>query len=319
MNAKQNTMKRSLLVAMVLLCLPAMVSAQVRWRKKRDMHDDYHFVYASVGAGYSSLTAPKTMGTIRGDYGALVGLGYEFRHGGFWLSVGGQLQEQNSRIELEPFTLGTFDATDPDHQILGEYSSKDVYLRYNIRQTDVNRWHSGDIPIMAGYYLHGFYIGAGLKTGFAFRNSICATGDYDYNLKFVRYVDDPYTEDINFKGILDTRKQVDFRTQVHVIGEVGYDILSIIPTRSLYCHVLKVGFYWEVGVNSIQKDNITYEEHYTKHKDCSIQVNPYMTSKLNRQEFVAPFFTGVKVTYMFGGSRTGSHGVLHTGCQCYNN
>lgn len=324
-------MKKLMLLTVVLLCLPGMMAGQGRWRKRVEKHDDYHFLYASLGVGYSSLTAPQVRGTIQGDYGALVGVGYEFRYNSFWMSVGGQLSEMNNRLLMEPYTFGSFDKTGtqiPGYLTNTQGTQRNVMLQYQISQTDVNRWHMGEVPIMMGWYKHGFYIGAGLKVGFAFQSSSAATADYQIKCKFPEYIDTPpfdYSE--RTYGYIN-KKAANFRPQVAIIGEVGYDVLSLIPTRSLYCHVLKVGFYWEVGVTSMRRSDITYHEQNeivtnpsTKEKE--IVINPYLMSRIPdgdaAKEFVAPFLTGVKITYMFGGSRTGSRGTLHKGCQCYNN
>lgn len=325
-------MKKTLLLTVVLLCLPGLMAGQARWRKKTDKHDDYHFMYASFGVGYSSLTAPQVKGTIQGDYGALVGAGYEFRHGGFWMSVGGQVSEMNNRIHLEPYTFGSFDPSEgitiPGVIEKADHTTANVLMQYEIMQTDQNRWHMGEVPIMLGLYKQGFYIGAGVKVGFAFKSSSTAMADYTVKYQFDRYVGHPdfgYSDQVYGYS---HKLEANFRPQVAIIGEVGYDILSLIPTRSLYCHVLKVGFYWEAGVTSMRQKDITYMEQNmiwqnpaTNRKE--VMINPYLMSKIPdgnaNKEMVAPFLTGVKITYMFGGSRTGSHGTMHKGCQCYNN
>lgn len=316
-------MKKTLLLTVVLMCLPGLMAGQARWRKKTDKHDDYHFMYASFGVGYSSLTAPQVKGTIQGDYGALVGAGYEFRHGGFWMSVGGQVSEMNNRLKLDPYTFGAFNPS--EGQVLdgvipfGNGDKRDVYLQYEIEQTDLNRWHMGEIPIMLGLYKQGFYIGAGVKVGFAFKSSSTATADYQIKCKFKEYIDTPPFDYSDQLYGYSHNLTANFRPQVAIIGEVGYDILSLIPTRSLYCHVLKVGFYWEAGVTSMRQKDITYMEQNmvvpnatTKEKE--IVINPYLLSNIPDgnagKEFAAPFLTGVKITYMFGGSRTDRKSVV---------
>jgi hypothetical protein len=45
-------------------------------------------------------------------------------------------------------------------------------------------------------------------------------------------------------------------------------------------------------------------------------INPYVNTFASPNRTV-PFFTGVKLTYMIGGSRTARAG-MHHGCMCYN-
>lgn len=325
-------MKKTLLLTVVLMCLPGLVAGQARWRKKSDRNYDYHFLYVSGGVGYSSLTAPKVQGTLQGDLGAIGGLGYEFREGGFWLSVGGQISLQRSAIKLDPYTFGSLTPGE-GVQLLGKIpygngSTRDVLLQYQIEQTDRNQLLMAEVPIMLGMYKYGFYVGAGVKVGFSLQSTLTATADYGIKCKFPEYIDTPPFDHSDQIYGYQNKLAANFRPQVAIIGEVGYDVLSSITTRSLFCHVLKVGFYWEVGVTSMRQKDITYLEQNmvmqnptTKQRE--IVINPYLMSKIPdgnaSKEFVAPFLTGIKLTYMFGGSQHGSRGTMHKGCQCYNN
>ena len=103
-----------------------------------------------------------------------------------------------------------------------------------------------------------------------------------------------------------------------LIGEIGYDLLSSVPTRSRVCNVLKLSFYFEYGLNNILRATDTPQRRVEPNRDNATQatINPYINTFANPTRTV-PFFTGVKLTYMIGGSRTARVG-FHHGCMCYN-
>jgi len=99
-------------------------------------------------------------------------------------------------------------------------------------------------------------------------------------------------------------------------------LLSSMPTNSRLCHVLKLSFYFEYGLNNYNKggDKLRYEmPQYNKQHEASatdLVFNPFLNTEASPARTV-PFFAGAKITYMIGGSRTARSG-FHHGCMCYN-
>ena len=296
-----------------LIILSVAVAIQAQYRPASvPAGDNYHFGYVSGGVGYTSLQENIPDLTPDGGIGGFVGLGYEFRNKGFWLSVGAQLGFHESRVSLENYR--------EDHNGY-DTQGKEVVLHYSVDERDTQRWKFVEVPIMVGWYFKGFDIGIGPKISYAIDSRSTSAGTYTlsatnelYGIEFHDMPERGYTT-YSFEG----EHTATLRPLVSIIGEVGYDVLSSVPTRSMICHVLKVGFYFEYGLNNLvtpvssNKRLVIDQNNATK-----VQVNPYFASGMTKAYRVVPFFTGVKFTYLIGGSRTARSGGYHTGCHCYN-
>jgi len=310
--------KRFLVGCMIiLLALPAGAQA---FRSRRNAFaggDDFHFGYLSGSVGYSMLQTNFSGAMPRGAVGGSVGLGYEFRNNGLWTSVGAQLSFHRSSLAIDEY-VRDFDGFD----MQGSPST----FHYRVNQVDEIQWNSIDVPIMAGYYVRGFHVGAGVKVSYALSPNTLVTGKYnisatnhDLAVTFENMPDRGYT-DYDYK-----KESVNqLNVGVGLIGEIGYDLLSSVPTSSRICHVLKIAFYFEYGLNNVLRNSETPSSlvelpQVTPGQSIRISdviVNPYMNTFANPSRTV-PFYTGVKLTYMIGGSRTARAG-FHHGCMCYN-
>lgn len=298
------------MVCIVLLIAGVGIANAQVWKKRGGglSGDNYHFGYLSGSVGYSMLQMNTSGAVSKGALGGTVGLGYEFRNSGFWTSVGAQLSFHRSTLSVDEYTRDF-----PGFDTQG----KATMFHYRVNQEDVQEWNFIDVPILFGYYVHGFYIGAGPKLSYALSPKTHSTGVYnlsatnlDYNVTFQDMPDRGYTD-----YAFDTKQQNRLNIGVSLIGEIGYDLLSSVPTRSTTCHVLKLGFYFEYGLNSMAGKWDTPQQMVVPNAADATQatVNPYINTLNTR---IVPFFAGAKLTYMIGGSRTARAG-LHHGCMCY--
>ncbi len=287
-------------------------------QRRKGNEDNYHFFYLSGGVGYSAIATHNADVNVLGNVGGLVGAGYEFRRSKFWMSMGAQMSMQSSSVSLN-FSPKPLQGED----IYGVVTK----LNYNFSQKDQISFRQLEVPLLLGYYYNGFYVGGGLKVGFRSVGSTVHTngtfslsGDYSekYQQGLVNY------EELGYgTGSFAADYSVNMAINGAVIGELGYDVLSNVRTRSQTCQLLKVGFYFEYSVNSVVPKGQT-AEHVTFKTDLTgsvsavePQVRPYYYSNDGINQRVAPFLIGVKFTYMLGGSRTGITGTWHRGCQCY--
>lgn len=308
---------RFIFLLALLTALP--VNAQV-WRSKYEtsLHkgDNYHFGYVSGSVGYSMIQTSLPKVNPKGDVGGSFGLGYEFRNSGLWVNMGLQFSFHRSSLTLDE----TYTCEFPGYDTQG----KQVTLVYRMdKQTDELQWNYLDVPLLIGYYYSGFYIGAGVKLSYAMkpttvsRGTFNLSGRYEEGYTFSDMPDHGYT-DYEFTSRTENR----LRVSGAVIGEIGYDLLSSMPNSERLCHVLKLGFYFEYGLNNqlrgwdLPQPRIEPEGDIRPTPAASIHVNPYINT-LKEPEKTLPFFTGVKLTYMIGGSRTARAG-FHHGCMCYN-
>ena len=198
--------------------------------------------------------------------------------------------------------------------------NKPTVFHYRVNQTDEMQWNYIDVPVLVGYYVRGFHVGAGIKVSYALNPKTRTTGTYnlsatnlDYNVTFVDMPDRGYTD-----YAFDRTEKNRLNVGASLIGEIGYDLLSSVPTRSRICHVLKLSAYIEYGLNNQLRSWETPQNRVTPNKANATQatIAPYVNTFANPVRTV-PFYTGVKLTYMIGGSRTARVG-MHHGCMCYN-
>ena len=302
-------MRMICVICFALSFLP--VSGQV-WRRNRSVGlngDNYHFGYVSGSMGYSMLQMSTSSAVSKGALGGSLGVGYEFRNSGFWTSVGVQISMHRSTLIVDQYTRD-FDGFDTQ--------GKAAVFHYRVDQTDEHTWNFFDVPIMVGYYIQGFYIGAGPKLSYAIRPTTISRGTYnfsatntDYDIPFEDMPNHMYT-DYAFRSKAANRLNVG----VSIIGEIGYDLLSSVGTRSQLCHVLKLGFYFEYGLNNFAASWDEAQPNIVPEKQNATRatVYPYINTLSGR---IVPFYAGAKLTYMIGGSRTARAGY-HKGCMCYN-
>jgi len=288
------------------------LSAQSRAGGYRASSDNYHFGYISGGMGYTSLQSAVPDLTPKGGLGGLVGIGYEFRNNGVWLNVGAQVGFHSSEA-----TMDRWRENYPGYDTQG----KEIMLHYDIDERDRQKWTFVEVPVLVGWYFNGFHIGGGLKVSYAINTRVTASGTYDvsatnelYGIEFHDMPEHGYTS-YAFEGDHDAK----LNPLVSVIGEVGYDVLSSIPTRSMLCHVLRVSFYFEYGLNALVSPVSSNKRVMVDPNDAtSVIVNPYFAAGMTQKYRVVPYYTGVKFTYLIGGSKTARAGGYHKGCHCYN-
>ena len=313
-----NMKKSAILFLIVLLALPAWSQSFRRHSNPFEGGDDYHFGYISGSVGYSMLQTNVPNAMPHGNLGGAVGLGYEFRNSGLWVNVGLQLSFHRSKLVMDEYDTRSEADQTPYNGV--DTQNKPTVFHYRVNQTDEMQWNYIDIPVMLGYYVRGFHVGAGIKVSYALNPTTRSFGTYnlsatntDYNVTFENMPDRGYT-DYNFNHTEKNRLNVG----ASLIGEIGYDLLSSVPTRSRICNVLKLSVYVEYGLNNQLRNWETPQRRVVPNSSNATQatINPYLNT-FEKPVRTVPFYTGVKLTYMIGGSRTARVG-MHHGCMCYN-
>lgn len=310
--------KRVILVSLVLLIAVPMSSQSFRRRHNPfEGGDDYHFGYISGSVGYSMLQTSVANAMPYGNVGGAVGIGYEFRNSGLWVNVGAQLSFHRSKLVMDEYNT----TSEKDQKPYTGYDTQNqpTVFHYKLNQTDEVKWNFIDVPVLVGYYVRGFHVGGGFKVSYAISPNTRSYGTYnlsatntDYNVTFVDMPDRGYM-DYDFDEVDKNRMNVG----VSLIGEIGYDLLSSVPTRSRVCNVLKLSFYLEYGLNNFLRERDDNVHRVMTTSDATKPIIPPYLNTFNHPVRTVPFFTGVKLTYMIGGSRTARVG-FHHGCMCYN-
>ena len=309
-------MKKKIIILLSVM-LAGMLSSELQaqaWRRHRsvfDAGDDYHFGYISGSVGYSMLQTAIPNAMPHGNVGGSVGAGYEFRNSGFWANVGAYVSFHRSSLLVDEY-IRDFEGLDTQ--------GKATTFHYRVNQVDELEWNFLDVPVMLGYYIRGFHIGAGVKVSYAINPMTYAAGTYNlsatnHNLgaTFENMPDRGYTD-----YPCDSRVSNRLNVGAGLVGEIGYDLLSSMATSSRVCQVLKMSFYFEYGLNNLPKEWETPEQAVEPDVNDATKavIHPYLNTFAKPLRTV-PFFTGVKLTYMIGGSRTARVG-FHHGCMCYN-
>ena len=308
------------MLAMLLILTTLPSFGQYRRRGGLADGDHFHFGYVSGHVGYSMLVSHATGVMPSGNVGGGVGVGYEYRNSGLWASLGLQLSFHRSSLHIDEYN--TINEQDQTPYRGFDTQGHATTFHYRVNQTDKIEWNFFDVPVMFGYYTHGFHFGAGVKISYAFSSRTRATGTYNlsatndgYSVVFENKPEEGYT-DYAFENKDANRLNIG----ASIIGEIGYDLLSSAPFNSDICHILKLSFYIEYGLNNLAKGNDftvrLVEPDKSSHLANQVKINPYLNT-VSAPSRTVPFFTGVKITYLIGGSRTARRG-FHHGCMCYN-
>ena len=302
-------MKSTIIKIMLLLAILC-ESTQYTFGKRYNSRTDeyYHFGYVSFSGGYSSLHENISEMYPLGGFSGFVGVGYEFRVKGFWLTVGGDVQLYRTNSEINGLTF---------NHPANDTQGKAITMHYTVKQQDTQEWVYANVPVMIGGYYKGFYGGAGLKVGWPIVSQSVSKSDYTTTATYKEYIADFTEMPDHYYGTYqsDKAENLKLRPNVSIIGELGYDVLSQVESRQTLCHILKLGVYAEYGLCSVINDrgqgtNIIYTGNATE-----IMVPPYLYWADTSNKRVTPYSIGVKLTYVFGGKGTGT---FHKGCMCYD-
>lgn len=310
---------------LLLVCLVVMMTAPAgaqSYRSRRSAGltggDDYHFGYISGTVGYSMMQTSIYGAMPQGNLGGAVGLGYEFRNSGLWVNAGLQLSFHRSKLIIDEYSTKIEPDQTPYRGV--DTEGDPATFHYRVNQVDEINWNYIDVPLMVGYYTHGFHVGGGLKISYAINPKTHVTGKYNLSTTndglgvTFENLPDRWYKDYPYERTIENRLNVG----VSLIGELGYDLLSSMPTSSRVCNVLKLSVYVEYGLNNQLRGWETPDKRVVPNpKDMrEATINPYINT-FGSPARTVPFYTGVKLTYMIGGSRTARSG-FHHGCMCYN-
>lgn len=277
------------LIAVSLLSLSYICWAQP-YRFANDMQNHIE-LYG--GVGYSALFDNyREINTI-GSVGASIGVDYEFRVSGFWLSIGMEMQLING--------LSSFAISGTDTKLL-DTSGVPVLYHYNFdKGRDVQNYVFSNIPVILGYYYYGFYVGAGVKVGYSIYSKESTLLQYTTTGTYKDYIDDFKEMGNHFYTTYDVDASVvsPNKMKIAVIGEIGYDILSFY--RKQYYGVtsgLKISAYIEYGLNNLSensKDLPLYTIDTTN--PSRLHVQPFYYSRDAATHIIHPFYVGVKLSW----------------------
>lgn len=296
---------------MAFLIYSISLDAQSRGKRSYSKGENYHFGFIYGMGAYTNLQIDISGTNPAGNFGGSIGAGYEFRNNGFWMSLGAGYHFHRSSI-----TTDLYSDSRPGMNTEG----KSVTFLYDVRnQKDKNEWGFVEVPLMLGYYLKGFYVGAGAKVAFPMVTDIRSIGQREVREQREVYID-PF-HDMPEYGYdtrdFESKNSVRLKPSVSLCIELGYDVLSTVYSHGSMCYILKIGGYFEYGLNSMVRTSDTNVRLDIDPMNASSVKPMPVLGGLTDAKRIVPYSAGMKITLLIGGSRN-ARGTYHRGCTCYN-
>lgn len=296
---------------MAFLICSISLDAQSRGKRSYSKGENYHFGFVYGVGAYTNLQIDMSGTNPTGNFGGSIGAGYEFRNNGFWISLGAGYHFHRSSITTDLYS---------DSRPGMDTKGKSVTLLYDVRnQKDQNEWGFVEVPLMLGYYVKGFYVGTGAKVAFPMATNIKSSGKYEVRGKYEEYPD-PFhdmPEHDYSTWDFESKNSVRLKPSVSLCIELGYDVLSSVYSQGSMCYILKIGGYFEYGLNSMVRTSDTNVRlDIDPMNASSVSPNPVLGGLTDAKRIV-PYSAGMKITLLIGGSRN-ARGTYHRGCTCYN-
>lgn len=294
-------------VLLILILYSTFAFCEIGYNHYRISQDIAHHIGIIGGVGYGVLWDNYPEITSIGNTSGLFGIEYEMRINGFWLSFGPEIQYLAGK--------SLFNTTGTDVKIRDTYGVEAIY-HYNFEKgEDMQRMFFLNLPITLGYYVNGFYIGAGVKVGYAVYGEEQTHLKYTTTGTYEEYIDD-FQQIANHSYSTYTSKAtapLDNRIKFSAIGEIGYDVLSWYRnnTRTISSG-LKISLCVEYGLNNIVKGDKDAPLYVLNEANATeISLNPYYNSRAGNSHHIHPFYAGVKLTWLLC--------IKTKTCNCYEN
>lgn len=301
---------------MAFLICSISLDAQSRGKRSYSKGENYHFGFVYGVGAYTNLQIDMSGTNPTGNFGGSIGAGYEFRNNGFWISLGAGYHFHRSSITTDLYS---------DSRPGMDTQGKSVTFLYDVRnQKDKNEWGFVEVPLMLGYYVKGFYVGTGAKVAFPMVTDIKSTGKYEFSGKYSNYTEEGHEQTTIFRDMheygtwdFESKNSVRLKPSVSLCIELGYDVLSSVYSQGSMCYILKIGGYFEYGLNSMVRTSDTNVRlDIDPMNASSVSPNPVLGGLTDAKRIV-PYSAGMKITLLIGGSRN-ARGTYHRGCTCYN-
>ena len=286
-------MKKKLILFLLILLISQFVHSEQKRIDKNVI--DKHYGYLEVGCGYYSLLEQFDDLTTKGGFSAHFGGGYEFRYSYLWTSVGLQVDYWSSTASTREYLM--------DQRML-DTQGKPIFYHFSIDpSTETSYGLYAYVPVLIGFHVNGFYIGAGAKFGYSIfaKNKILRT--YSTSATYEQYIADfidmPNHSYANYEAT--NKEKLNIKIPLNLALELGYDVLANYSYSSYSRDkVLKIGLYAEYGLLnafSNEKDDALFAPN--QQHPSQLEVFSYYNHKATQHYRVVPFNAGLKVTIMF--------------------
>ncbi|MBP5477535.1 MAG: hypothetical protein J6Y00_07630 [Paludibacteraceae bacterium] len=267
------------------------------------------FGFYGIG-GYSNVFGgPELLQLKPGGYDGRLGMAYEFRQGLFMLQVGlgVSMREIRNNVGDMRFTNRDFIIYDPLwERVIDSWGVPLSSLTYTVtnRQDYLMQVH-GQLPLLAGMHIYGYYLMGGLTFTFPFiqqtttEMNVTSRGSYDryYGMgedtEWMEMDNHGYRENVPLKN---KNNATDKRFDVLLTLETGYDWTAREGTH------FRIGAYADMGLfnfSTQSPDPAMYIPYVSKWDFVTFQTKPVWFSNAMGNYYLHNFTVGAKVTLLF--------------------
>ena len=268
---------------MILLLLPLAVMSQRLVQKG-------NFFTMWVSGGYSNFmhTIPDTKADGLG--GGVLGVGYEYQYGKFFLNLGAEFSYLNSisSMNMDQYTI---DGVDTEGQ----------QMEYHYNFSQFNDLHSAgyvSVPFALGFKTNYFYMSVGAKLGYAVMGSSKTTAKFTTTSTYKEFFEDFEGMPDHFLGEYSSSatEQVPYNLNVSGTFEMGWYIGPDLGDKKAKWRY-KLGVFAEYGFLSMHSSSNQGEVLTVNPENMTdVAVTPLFLRTPTADYSINPLYVGVKFT-----------------------
>ncbi len=278
--------------------------------RSKETGEVHTFGFYGIGAYSNVMGGPSLLKLKPGGYDGRFGMVYEFRQGLLMIQtgVGVSLREIRNNVGDMRFTNRDLVLYDPLwERVIDSWGTPLSTLTYTVteRQDHLMQLH-GQIPLLAGMHIYGYYLMGGLTFTFPFvqetktEMNVTSRGSYDryYGMgddtEWMEMDNHGYREQVPLKSRND---ETDKRFDVLLTLETGYDW----TTYKNGTH-LRIGAYADLGLFNFSTqsgDPAIYVPYVSKWDFATFVAKPIWFSNSMGNYYLHNFSAGLKFTILF--------------------
>jgi len=276
----------------------------------KETGDVHTFGFYGIGAYSNIFGGPELLKLKPGGYDGRFGMVYEFRQGLFMLQtgIGVSLREIRNNVSDVRFTNTDLIIQDPLwERVVDSWGTPLTSLSYAVssRQDHLMQLH-GQIPLLAGMHVYGYYVMGGLTFTFPFvqetktEMNVTSRGSYDRyygmgeNTEWMEMDNHGYREQVPLKTRND---ETDKRFDVLLTLETGYDW----TVKKDVAH-FRIGAYADLGLFNFSTQSskpAIYIPYVSKWDFATFTAMPIWFSNSMGNYYLHNFSAGLKFTILF--------------------
>lgn len=276
----------------------------------RETGDVHTFGFYGIGAYSSIMGGPEHLKVAPGGYDGRFGMLYEYRQGLLMIQtgIGVSLREIRNNSGDTRFTNSDLVLYDPMwERVIDSWGTPLSSLSYQVTsRQDYLMQLQGQVPLLAGMHIYGFYLMGGLTFTFPFLQemktemNVTSRGSYD---RYYGMGDDTEWMEMDNHGY---REQVPLKTRNDATAK-RFDLLLTLETGYDWATYpnnthLRIGAYADLGLFNFSTgsgDPAIYIPYVSKWDFATFTAKPIWFSNAMGNHYLHNFSAGLKFTLLF--------------------